>query len=187
VAHLINFNVGLSQGGDWASSVPAWSIFDMRVTVYPGQDLAEGKAEIEVCTADAAAANSFLTRNSPEVVYHGQMAEGYVLENSDAVVAVLGAAHLAAYGKPLATKALTATTDARCFGLYAGIPALVYGPVSENIHGFNERVNLESVRKNTQATELFVAEWCGLEAAGRNTAGEPLRRSRSRSRALPAT
>jgi len=88
-----------------------------------------------------------------------------VLENSDAVEAILGAAHLAAYGEPLAAKALTATTDARFFGLYAGIPALVYGPVSENIHGFNERVDLESVRKNTQAIALFVAQWCGLEAA----------------------
>ncbi len=165
VAHPINFNVGRFQGGDWASSVPAWSVFDMRVAVYPGQDLAAAKAEIEVCIADAAAANSFLANNPPEVVYHGQMAEGYVLENSGAVEAVLDAAHRAAYGEPLAAKALTATTDARFFGLYAGIPALVYGPVSENIHGFNERVDLESVRKNTQAIALFVAEWCGLEAA----------------------
>ena len=55
--------------------------------------------------------------------------------------------------------------DGRVFALYAGMPCLVYGPVSQNIHGFDERVNLESVRKITQATALFVAQWCGLERA----------------------
>ena len=64
-----------------------------------------------------------------------------------------------------APAAATATTDARFFGLYAGIPALVYGPVSADIHGFNERVELESVRRITQAMALFIAQWCGLEPA----------------------
>ena len=70
-----------------------------------------------------------------------------------------------AYGAPLRELVATGTTDARFFGLYAGIPGLVYGPRSENIHGFNERVELDSIRKNTQAMALFIAEWCGLEAA----------------------
>ena len=61
--------------------------------------------------------------------------------------------------------ATTGTTDARFFGLYAGLPALVYGPQSDDVHGFDERVNLESIRKITQSTALFIAEWCGLQKA----------------------
>jgi acetylornithine deacetylase len=57
---------------------------------------------------------------------------------------------------------MTGTTDARFFGLYAGIPALVYGPNSDAIHGFDERVDLESMRRITQAMTLFIADWCGL-------------------------
>ncbi len=38
-------------------------------------------------------------------------------------------------------------------------------PESDDIHGFDERVNLESMRKITQATALFIAEWCGLQKA----------------------
>ena len=57
---------------------------------------------------------------------------------------------------------MTATTDARFFGLYADTPALVYGPKAEAIHGFNERLNLESMRRVTKSIALFVAEWCGL-------------------------
>ena len=52
------------------------------------------------------------------------------------------------------------------FALYAGIPALVYGPVSEAIHGYDERVDIESVRRVTKSIALFIAEWCGVAASG---------------------
>ena len=42
---------------------------------------------------------------------------------------------------------------------------MVYGPKAEDIHAFDERVELDSVRKVTQAIALFIAEWCGVEAA----------------------
>ncbi len=70
---------------------------------------------------------------------------------------------MAATGDRLETEAITATTDARFFGLYADMPALVYGPHAEDIHGFDERVDLESMRRITKATALFIAKWCGVE------------------------
>ncbi len=60
------------------------------------------------------------------------------------------------------TYSITATTDARFFGLYDGIPALVYGPIAERIHGFDECVDLDSLRRVTQVLALFIADWCGL-------------------------
>jgi acetylornithine deacetylase len=80
---------------------------------------------------------------------------------------VLGAAHALVFGSQLEIVASTATTDARFFGLYGDMPALVYGPRSEFIHGFDERVDLESLRKVTKTMVLFIAEWCGLRAAPR--------------------
>ena len=50
--------------------------------------------------------------------------------------------------------------------LYADTPALVYGPVCQRIHGFDERVHLESVRQVTKTVALFMAEWCGVEPLG---------------------
>jgi len=50
--------------------------------------------------------------------------------------------------------------------LYDDCPALVYGPKSENYHGFDERVSLSSTQRVTSAIALFIAEWCGLERAG---------------------
>ena len=163
VEHPINLNIGKIAGGDWPSSVPAWCNFDVRLAIYPGQGIAEAKREIEQAILAAARQNRFLDNAPPEIVYHGFEAEGYVLAGAGEPVERLGAAHRAVFGRALDEVATTATTDARFFGLYAGIPALVYGPNSESIHGFDERVDLDSVRRITQAMALFIADWCGLE------------------------
>ncbi|MGR3320828.1 MAG: ArgE/DapE family deacylase [Pseudooceanicola sp.] len=166
--HALNLNVGKIEGGDWASSVPAWCVFDVRMGLFPGQDIEEAKAEIEDVLMEAARQNEFLRNSLPEIVYHGFHAEGYALsgDRSDRAAQAIGAletAHSEVTGTALDRAAITATTDARFFGLYAETPALVYGPRAEAIHGFNERVDLESVRRVTQATALFIADWCGLE------------------------
>ncbi len=166
--HALNLNVGKFQGGDWTSSVPAWSTFDVRMAIFPGQSIDAAKAEIERVILDAARGNDFLRNALPEVVYHGFHAEGYALsedgsERAASAIAALDQAHHTATGNPLVRDAITATTDARFFGLYADTPALVYGPRAEAIHGFNERVELESMRRVTKATALFIADWCGIE------------------------
>ncbi len=166
--HALNLNVGKIQGGDWTSSVPAWSVLDLRMAIFPGQDINAAKAEIEQVIYDAARGNAFLKNSLPEVVYHGFLAEGYALSEDSsatakAAIGALDQAHLATTGEVLDRMAITATTDARFFGLYADTPALVYGPRAEAIHGFNERVELESIRRITQSTALFIADWCGVE------------------------
>ncbi|WP_299867338.1 ArgE/DapE family deacylase [uncultured Hoeflea sp.] len=166
--HALNLNVGKFEGGDWTSSVPAWSTFDVRMAIFPGQSIDAAKAEIEQVIFDAARGNDFLRNSLPEIVYHGFHAEGYALSQDSSAKAasaikMLDQAHQTATGQALLREAITATTDARFFGLYADTPALVYGPRAEAIHGFNERVELESMRRVTKATALFIADWCGTE------------------------
>ncbi len=160
LAHPINFNVGRIVGGDWPSSVPAWCIFEVRVAVFPGQSLDDAKAEIEARLHEAAAGLGGLT-----IDYHGFMAEGYELTGGEAALGVLANAHRAAVGGDLPSVPTTACTDARFFGLYDGMPSLVYGPKGGAIHGFDERLDLDSLNRVTRSIALFVAEWCGLEAA----------------------
>lgn len=166
--HALNLNIGRFNGGDWTSSVPAWSVFDVRMAIFPGQSIDAAKAEIERVIMDAARENAFLRNSLPEIVYHGFHAEGYALSrdssaNAVLAVAALDKAHQRVSGAALQCEAITATTDARFFGLYADMPALVYGPRAEAIHGFNERIELESMRRITKATALFIADWCGTE------------------------
>ncbi|MFK7752044.1 MAG: ArgE/DapE family deacylase [Sedimentitalea sp.] len=165
VTHPLNLNIGKIQGGDWASSVPAWCDVDCRMGVLPGQDLAAAKAEIEACVAEAARDHPFLSNTPPEVVWNGFQAEGYVLDNSaDPALQVMQQAYSQVFGpdQHLRENKMTALTDTRFYGLYYDIPAFCIGPKAENIHGFDERVNLQSVRDVTVVLALFIAHWCGL-------------------------
>jgi acetylornithine deacetylase len=40
---------------------------------------------------------------------------------------------------------------------------MTYGPTCERLHGFDERIGLESVRSVTKNIALFMAAWCGVE------------------------
>ena len=159
----INFNVGKIEGGDWASSVPAWCSFDLRVGLYPGEKPADALREIEDWLRAAARNNLFLANNPPEVEVNGFFAEGYVLEEGSAAEALLHKSHAASFAAPLNAEVMPCYLDGRVFAIYGEMPCLVYGPVSDNIHGFDERVSLGSIQQVTTAIALYVAQWCGLE------------------------
>jgi acetylornithine deacetylase len=161
----INFNVGRIAGGDWASSVPAWCQLDCRISLLPGQTLAAARAEIEACVQAAARDDPFLAVAPPMVVWTGFQAEPFVSPPGGAAEACLRAAHAQVFGAAPGQRALTGTTDARFYGLNGGMPVMVYGALCENAHGFDERVELASLRQVTRTLALFIAEWCGVRAS----------------------
>ncbi|VVB46914.1 Acetylornithine deacetylase [Beijerinckiaceae bacterium RH AL1] len=162
-AKPINLNIGKIEGGDWASSVPAWCRLECRISNYPGVSAAEAAREIEQAVAAFARDDALLSNNPPRVTFNGFFAEGYVLEPGSDAEAVLARAHETATGAPLRSAISLAYLDTRVYALYDKVPALCYGPTSEGIHGFDERVSLASLQRITTAIALFVAEWCGVE------------------------
>lgn len=162
IDHPINMNIGRIEGGDWASSVPAWCRFEVRIALFPGQPLAQAKAEIEATMDRTCRQHPLLSTDRPTITWHGFEAEGYVLPEGTEAENVLACAHMAVTGSLLDDVVTRATTDARFYGLYQNVPVLVYGPLAERIHGFDERVNLPSLRRMTQTLTLFAADWCGV-------------------------
>jgi acetylornithine deacetylase len=110
-----------------------------------------------------ARSDKFLSNIPPTVTFNGFHAEGYVLEPGSEAESVLADARLSATGKSLESFMTAGYLDTRVYALYDKIPALCYGPYSENIHGFDERVSLSSLRRITSTMALFIADWCGLE------------------------
>lgn len=159
----INLNIGKIEGGDWASSVPCWCRLDCRIGLYPGVDAAKAAKEISDRVAAFARNDPFMSNNPPKVSFNGFHAEGYVQAPGTEAEAVLSRAHEASTGRMLTSFMTPGYLDTRVYALYDKIPALCYGPISENIHGFDERVSLASVKRITGTMALFVAEWCGLE------------------------
>lgn len=162
--HPININIGKIAGGDWASSVPAWCRLDVRAAIYPGVEPKDAAAEIEQAIRRAAAGDPFLSNSPPDVIFNGFFAKGYVLEEGTEAEGTLSRSFEQAYeGERLKSFTTPGYLDGRVFVLYGECPCLVFGPRSENIHGFDERVSLESVRRVTKTIALFIADWCGTE------------------------
>ncbi|MEM7744529.1 MAG: ArgE/DapE family deacylase [Pseudomonadota bacterium] len=161
--HPINLNIGKIAGGDWASSVPAWCRLDCRISIFPGEDPAAAADEIEQAIRAAAAEDPFLSNSPPTVTFNGFHTRGYVQEEGTDAEAALDAAYRDVYGIALPSRPSTAYLDGRVFALYADMPTLVFGPYSENIHGFDERLSLASLNKVTKTIALFIADWCGVE------------------------
>jgi len=158
--HPINLNVGTIRGGDWPSTVAGECVAEMRLALYPGEDVAGLRRRVEETVAAAAESDAFLARCTVEVRYDGFACEGYVLER-DPVIDAVGAAAARVYGAAPPLLASTATTDARTFQLYGGTPAICFGPYAEAIHSVDERVHLPSVVQTAQALALLVRDWCG--------------------------
>jgi len=137
--------------------------FDCRISFYPGVTARDAANEIEACIANAVRNDPFLSNMPPRIEYNGFFAEGYVLSEGTEAERVLAGAHARSFGAKLEARVAQAYVDGRVFMLYDDCPALVYGPVSEHYHGFDERVLLPSVKRVTAAIALFIAEWCGVE------------------------
>ena len=160
--HPINFNIGKLSGGEWASSVATQCRADVRVGFYPGVKPAQVRALVEAALKAAYEAHPKKASVRYEVLYEGFQAEGMLVDMNQPMIDTLKACHHAVAGGQMALIASTATTDARFFQLYGGIPATCYGPHSGNTHGIDEWVSIDSMMEVTQVLALFMARWCGV-------------------------
>jgi len=161
----IKFNPGKIRGGDWASSTPAWCEVDCRIAVLPGTPLAEFRRELTEVVTAAAKRDAFLAGHPPEIVWNGFQADDYVLEPGSDFERTVRTAHRAVTGVEPQETLLPAVTDCRFYGRYYDIPSLAYGPAATDGHGFDEFVELGSLKQATIVLARFIADWCGLRPA----------------------
>lgn len=162
--HPLNLNIGRIEGGDWNSSVPAECTVHCRFAMYPGTPADAVRRAIEERISTLARTEPGFRNNPPEVRWTGFFAEGFVLEPGTDAEQTLAAAHACVFAKPLEDLVTPAYLDARVTMLYDKIPTLVYGPTSRGVHGIDEAVEIESVRRITKTIALFMVRWCGLTA-----------------------
>jgi acetylornithine deacetylase len=158
----VKFNPGVIRGGDWPSSTAAWCEVDCRIGLLPGTEVASAQAELSAAILEAARRDPLLADTPPEIEWTGFLADGYVLEPGSDAECCLAAAHQKVFDEPMGERRSTAVNDTRYYGLYAGIPSLCYGPKGVMMHGFDEAVDLESVKRTTLVIATFITDWCGL-------------------------
>lgn len=162
-AHPINFNLGRIEGGEWQSSVPCRCTLGVRFSFFPGISAQEARRAVsERVHATAARLNPALQIRIED---NGHSSPGCTYDLEASAVKTLAGAHAAVTGAPPQPLACTATTDGRHFTLMTDLPTMVYGPTARNIHGVDEAVSLESMKRVSAAMAQFMVDWCGVEAA----------------------
>jgi len=158
--HPINFNLGKIRGGDWASSVPSKAVIEVRVGFFPGVECSTVRKLLE---ENLASTSTKLPGVRYSINFVGFQAEGCVMPTDSPMMQLLGKVQQEVTGKAPEYKPITATTDARYFQLYRGIPTTCYGPEAANIHGIDESVSLQSLNEVTKVFANFIVKWCDVE------------------------
>ena len=164
IPNPIKFNPGKIVGGDWASSTPAWCEVDCRIAVLPGMTLAQFREELTGVVMAAARQDPFLADNPPAIVWNGFQADDYVLEPGSDFEKAVRTAHRRVHGDEPGEVISPAVTDSRFYGRYYGIPSLSYGATGSGNHGFDESVDIASIKTLTLTLVSFIADWCRTRA-----------------------
>ncbi len=162
LANPASLNIGTINGGEWPASVPFECSFEGRIGFYPGDAPADRMASLEKMLQALGSRDSRLARANPRLEWIGTCQAGYRLEEGTDAETILADAHQEISGTRLKRSIMACYLDAALYMNHCGIPALTYGPISRNIHGIDECVNLPSLRRVTKTIALFAAEWCGI-------------------------
>jgi acetylornithine deacetylase len=162
IDHPINLNIGIINGGDWPSTVPAAAEFHGRLSFFPGVTYDQTRQRIIDTIARATQQDPWLAENQPQVEFYGFRSEGHVEERNRPAFNTLNDCHRTMFGRDAEDAISTATTDVRAYHHFTSAQATCYGPEAENIHAANERVKIDSVIQTAKVYALFLARWCGL-------------------------
>ncbi|WP_280547650.1 MULTISPECIES: ArgE/DapE family deacylase [unclassified Halomonas] len=167
--HPFNLSIGRIEGGNWASSVPAHAVLEGRVGFPPGMTADEIMARVRQVVIGR---HAELDDGSPapQVAFHGFRSEGHLVDLETPEIRLLARCHEDLVGEPPAHYLSTCTTDLRAFQVSGGINGTCYGPVAQRIHGVDECVEIDSIRRVLTTYALFIHRWARLADTGRNDA-----------------
>lgn len=165
ISNPSSLNIGTIRGGEWPASIPFECSFEGRIGFYPGDDPKERMRSLAEALAALGAADPRLRTADPQLEWIGTCQAGYRLPAGTEAETVLADVHRRVAGTALKRAVMTCYLDAALYANHCGMPALTYGPVTRNIHGIDECVNLPSLKRVTRTIALFTAAWCGVSAS----------------------
>ncbi|WP_055714793.1 ArgE/DapE family deacylase [Streptomyces torulosus] len=158
-------SVGTVRSGDWASSVPDLLVAEGRFGVRLDEDPAAARAALELCVAEACAADPWLRDHPATVTWSGgQFASGRLPLGHPLRDVVRDAAHTVAGGGPAPREhGAPYGSDLRLYAA-AGIPTLQFGPGDIRLaHSAQEQVCVSEIVHVTRALVLSVLRTVGTK------------------------
>ena len=149
--------LGMIQGGEWPSMVPAEVTLEGGVGFLPNKPMSLIKEEIE--QAIRATGDEWLI-NHYELSYPKLHNDSYAIPGDHPLPAAFQSA---ARGAGLDSEVFgwNVSCDARLYNKIGGMPTIVFGAGSLSVgHSNDEHVELQQVLDAATATALFLVEWC---------------------------
>ena len=162
IPHPINLNIGILNGGNWPSTVPAKSEMHCRLSYFPGTPYKEICHKIKDAVKNAQAHDPWLSENPPTVEFYGFRSDGHMVPLDQEAFHTLNDCHQMLTGQDAEEYIATCTTDLRAFHFFGKGQCTCFGPSGGNYHGANEWVDINSIIHTAKTYALFAAHWCGL-------------------------
>lgn len=141
-------NVGVVQGGDWASSVMDKLRVDLRVGVALGESVKDAEARIRGAISEAATRDPWLAEHPPVVRVVARGFGSASIDEGHPLVSALGEAAEEVLEKPPPVTGAPYGCDMAGWVRLAGMPTVLYGPGDiELAHGPDEWVSLSRTRR----------------------------------------
>ena len=155
----LTLNVGTIDGGGWpsVSRSPVRSPAEWRIP-SPGH-LPKRDGLWSAILPLQPKVMSWLAAHPPRVRFPGFRAVGWEYRADPGLLEMVETWHTREAGSPLIRTGWPGTADARYFEPTQ--PVVYYGPDGGNIHGPDEYVDLESIRRVSRVLVNVIVEWCG--------------------------
>jgi acetylornithine deacetylase len=161
-----NLLIGTMAGGEGARRVPVRCSMDCSVTFPAPETVASVRAEIQSAVDVVVAADPWLREHPPIMEWlEGTQPAGISVEHplfqtaSQAIASVTG--------QPPVPYCGHSASDIRIPMIYAGIPAVGYGPRCTEIAAAgaaDESIEIAEFLNTVAVTALLLVAWCGVEA-----------------------
>ena len=157
--HPLNYNVGVIRGGDWTSSVPEECTLEVRLGLFPGEDMRAIQDAFRDELLAELADDPWLAEHPPEVTFYAFQADGCVVPRDTPIVGALAGAHRELTGGARAAlvhghhRRASSTCSTTCRPRATARSA---GTCTRPTSG-----STSSVREVTKVLALTALEWCG--------------------------
>jgi acetylornithine deacetylase len=150
------------QAGAWPSTVPGECIMEGTLECLPGEDIEAVKEQFREHILRSAAGDPWLKEHPPRLEWFGLYLEPAAIDPDDAFVRTLVQVAERVNGKAPAVVG-GGGNDLRLPVLYAGKPAVLFGPRGSKVHSVDEWVEIEEVVRVAKVAAALAIEWCGAE------------------------
>ena len=162
IPHPINLNIGILNGGNWPSTVPAKAEMHCRLSYFPDISYEMMRHRIVEIIKSVESADAWLADNPPKISFYGFRSDGHSVSRNMPVFDTLNDCHKILSGQDAEEYIATCTTDLRAFQFFGKGQCTCFGPTGGNYHGANEWVDIQSIMHTAKTYALFLSRWCVL-------------------------